>query len=229
MKPDQNLSETRYEFAARVLKEFRPPSKVVFDLGTGNGQMRRIQEQGFEWRGFNLEASGDIQAWDLNKPCPTSEKAGAVFLLDVLEHCVSPGLTLQHISAAIEPDGILVVTMPNPRWSASRLNTFVRGYTSGFQPHDLDENHHLFPIWPHVAARLLEYAGFNVEQYVTLDGPTKLRLSRLPIDLTRKMIEFTDPGAQGMSYGLVARKVQSEMGATVHGGHAATGKLEASA
>lgn len=207
MRLTANLNESRYEYPLTVLSNVTIPKKFVFDVGAGEGPMRAPMERlGYSWRGFDITAKGDVQHWDLTQPCPTDEKAGVILLLDVLEHCTSPGLVLQNLANALEPDGLLIMTMPNPKWSASRLNVLARGYSSSFDPPELVSNHHLFPIWPHVAERLGSYAQLEVIRYDTLDGPTKLRPSRLPIDITRKLIEAWDKTAQGMSYGLVLRK-----------------------
>jgi SAM-dependent methyltransferase len=206
MRP-RNLDESRYEYAYEALRGADLPNKLVFDCGCGDGGMKRVEELGYTWRGFDHEAWSLATAWNLSDPCPTDDKAGAVMLLDVLEHCISPGLTLQHISNAMVPGGRLILTMPNPRWSGNRIYTFAVGYTSSFTPYDLEENHHILPIWPHSAERLLSYAGFELEDYVTLGGRSRLRLSRLPIDIVRRLMEMTDPAAHGASYGLIARKL----------------------
>jgi hypothetical protein len=207
MQLTANLTESRYEYPLTVLEKTDVPSRVLFDVGAGEGPMRApLEKMGYSWRGFDITAKDDIARWDLSEPCPAKEKAGVILLLDVLEHCISPGLVLQNLSDAIEPGGLLVVTMPNPRWSASRLYVLVRGYSSSFDPAEMEANHHLFPIWPHVCERLAQYAGLKTERYDTLDGPTKLRPTRLHIDITRKLIEAMDKTAQGMSYGLVFRK-----------------------
>lgn len=204
-----NLRESRYDYPLTVLARADVPSRLVFDVGAGEGLMRLPMERlGYSWRGFDITAKDEIQRWDLDQPCPLSEKAGVILLLDVLEHCTSPGLALQNLSGALETGGLLILTMPNPRWSASRLNVLVRGYSSSFDPPELETNHHLFPIWPHVAERLGQYAGLEVSRYDTLDGPTRLRPSRLPIDVARKLIEAADKTAHGMSYGMVLRKIR---------------------
>jgi len=112
--------------------------------------------------------------------------------------------------------------MPNPRWSASRIHTVFRGCPSGFTQLDLDTNHHVFTPWPHIVEKILHDAGFVIDNYVTLDGKTKLFRhpisfsypARCLLDLARKVIEQLDTSACGMSYGLVARKVERNDGTT---------------
>ena len=178
--------------------------------------MRKIETSGFRWRGFDIHPWRDVLKWDLSDPCPISdEKAGAALLLEVIEHCVNPGLALKHISDAMLENGELFLTTPNPSWSACRAHMFVRGKLSGFTQHDLTENHHVLPIWPHVLERLLQYAGFAVEAYVTLEGKTKLfdrpgKLflpARYALNLFQMIVERCDSNACGPTYGIIARKV----------------------
>jgi hypothetical protein len=206
-RPNANLGVDRYTFAAEKLRMLKTamPSAVVFDLGPGDGSLRRIEDFGFVWRAFDQTAWQDVTKWDLSDPCPTDERAGAAFLLDVIEHCVNPGLALQHISAALLPDARLILTTPNPRWSGSRLHNLVFGLPSGFTRLDMEQNHHVFYPLPHVIEKLLNDAAFIVDEYVTLDGKTRLFRERL--SLPRMFIEALDKSACGMSYAFVARKL----------------------
>lgn len=205
-QPSENSALDRYDFAFETLRQMKDslPSTTVYDLGPGNGRMRKIETLGFSWRGFDQTAWIDVAQWDLTNPAPVQEKAGAALLLDVIEHCVNPGLALRNISAALLPEARLIVTTPNPRWSASRLHHLVFGCVSGFTPLDLGENHHVFPSWPHILEKLLNDAGLWVERYVTLDG--KSRFFRHRLSVARVLIEAVDKSACGMSYAFIARK-----------------------
>lgn len=217
LKLTENLSLDRYDYALQSLRNVgaRLPSKVVFDIGPGNGSMQRIEQDSFEWQGFDREAWGDVKQWDIAEPGYVPEqRAGGILLLDVIEHVPNPGLALRNISAALLDDGYLVITVPNPSWSGSRIHALFRGYASGFTPLDLEENHHVFIPWPHVLERLLSDAGFQIEEYVTLDGSTTLfraegtmfKPLRYLMNLGMILIEHFDPTACGMSLGLLARK-----------------------
>jgi hypothetical protein len=212
-----NLAIDRYTYAAQVLERLKTelPSLTVFDIGPGDGRMRRIAADGFTWRGFDRTGWGEVSAWDLSDPWPDGEgRAGAALLLDVIEHTANPGLGLQHIADAVAAGGYLILTVPNPGWSASRINLLARGFVSGFSPQDLDENHHVFTPWPHILERLLNDAGFSVVEYVTLDGRTtpfrangRLFLpARYALNLVLMLIERLAPASRGMSYGFVAKR-----------------------
>jgi len=216
--PPQNLCLARYEFALDRLRALKAvlPSNIVFDLGPGDARMRKIEDEGFLWHGFDLTAWRDIVRWDLTDPCPNNDvSAGAVLLLDVIEHCANPGLALRNIGAVMMTTGRLIITTPNPRWSGSRFHTFVFGTASGFTQQDLDENHHVFTPWPHILEKMLHDAGFEIDEYVTLDGKARLFSrpgtlflpARYLLNVGLMAMEWLDPSSCGMSYGLVARKV----------------------
>lgn len=217
-QPSANLDSSRYDYAINSIRDLRPklPSNLVFDLGPGDGRLRSLEQFNIRWRGFDLTAWRDVARWDLSDPCPVAEKAGAVLLLDVIEHCVNPGLALRNISAAMEIDGTLILTTPNPRWSGGRIHMLFRGLLSGFTPLDLSQNHHVLPIWPHVLEKLLSDVGMTIQEYVTLDGratlfgrPGKMPLlARCPLNAVLMVIEKLDYAARGMSYGIIAKKVR---------------------
>src|ERR1700681_3255422 len=104
------------------------PGTTVFDVGAGDGRMKRVEALGYTWRGFDL-APGlpEITQWDLATACPVPDaNPGAVILLDVIEHCLNPGLALRNISNILPAGGHLILTTPNPRWSWGR--THAPGY-----------------------------------------------------------------------------------------------------
>ena len=220
MKLTQNLAMSRYEWAEVCLKELLPQvnSPVVSDIGAGNGQMKPVIESaGGYWQGFDLTPqTSEINHWDLDFSMPLHfQSAEIIIMLDVLEHLNNPWLGLQNIANTLLPDGFLIITMPNPKWSRSRFYNLANGSLSCFTQSDLDLNHHVFTPWPHIIERLLKDVGFSIEKYVTLDGSTSLPKHpydlryplRFAFSLMNIMIEKYDPTACGMSYGILAKKL----------------------
>ena len=213
------LSLNRYQFAAQCVRDLKAvlPAPVVYDVGTGQAQMQApVETAGLAWHGFDLlPSSAAIRKWNLDEPCPEPKPAaGLVLLLEVIEHLRNPGIGLRHVADSMLPDGRLVLTTPNPRWSRSRLNALRTGFPCCFTQGDLDLNGHVFPVWPHILQQLLIEAGLVVESYTTLDGrtawpdqPFSLRYPvRLAHTIVNKWLERRDPTACGMSYALIARK-----------------------
>lgn len=217
-RPKANLSASRYEYAVQCLRRLQPglAANIVFDVGAGDGRMKeQIELTGLRWYGFDLNPlASDIVAWDLVDRCPmTGPRANVMILLDVIEHLFNPGIAIKNIRDILAPDGRLILTMPNPRWSRSRIHALLTGYPTCFTESDLG-NHHVFTPWPHILNMLLSQQRFVVEEYVTLDGKTEWPVDR-PLSLryplrclhaiANMLIEHLDPSACGMSFGLVAR------------------------
>jgi SAM-dependent methyltransferase len=214
-----NLNCNRYEWASTCLQELLPlaPSKIVFDIGAGDGRMQQPTEMvGGVWKGFDLSPQSEkISSWNLDYSAPGGhEGTGVVLLLDVLEHFNNPWLAMQHLAEVVLPKGFLVITVPNPRWSRARFHALATGHLSGFSPSELELTHHVFTPWPHIVQQLLQDVGFQVEQYVTLNGktcfpsgPYNLRYPiRLTYALCYKTLEKIDLTACGETYGIIAQR-----------------------
>lgn len=212
-------SLSRYDWASKWLGQIisSAPSKVIWDIGAGDGRMRRsVESAGGSYYGFDLSpCNPDISSWDLDdSPSGSQPKAGGALLLDVVEHCNNPGIALGHVAEALVPGGFVILTTPNPRWSRSRLYALAKGTPICFTQSDLDLNHHVFAPWPHILRRQLADVGLDVEHYATLDGPASWPAAPFSIDYplrvlfaaSMKLIERFDSSACGMSYGFVARK-----------------------
>ncbi len=216
MKLSGNLNLSRYAYAEDMARRrfSAANAKTIFDVGAGDGIMRRpLEAAGFTWLGFDIAARDGIGRWDLGNPCPVQDKAADLVLwLDVIEHLANPGIALDHIAATMATGATLLVTTPNPRWSRSRLWALQSGYPACFTQGDLDSNGHVFPVWPHILERMLTDRGFKIAEYVTLDGattwpgaPYSLRYPvRCAVAAMMMVVERRDPTACGMSYGVVA-------------------------
>lgn len=213
-----NLDLSRYEYAISAIQRFSSASasRSVFDVGCGDGRLKgAVEGAGFAWKGFDLKpVSVEIIRWDLQGRCPVEDRAAVVTLLDVIEHTVNPGFALASVFDILEPRGILVLTAPNPKWSRSRIHALLFGTPTCFTQSDLDLNGHVFTSWPHILKRMLSDVGFEIMEFVTLDGRTSwprppftlrypLRLLHAAANMS---IERVDPSACGMSLGFVARK-----------------------
>jgi SAM-dependent methyltransferase len=216
--PVTNLRLSRYEYAEAVIADLADTfsGKVLFDIGCGDGPMKRVVRHDLEWFGFDLfPQNKDVERWDLSEPYNGCRpKADAALMLDVLEHCLNPGAALENVASVLKPGGYLILTTPNPRWSKARLSFATTGVFPCFTDEDLSRNHHVFTPWPHIVEKMLHDVGFEPICYVTLDGWTrpfdrKLSLTypfRVASALLGSMIEAIDPSACGMSQGFLCRR-----------------------
>jgi SAM-dependent methyltransferase len=216
--PKANLKASRYEYALDVAQRTNLPatSRVVFDIGAGEGSMKQpLEAAAYRWVGFDLNPRGQtIHPWDLTFPCPTHGVTPSLILcLDVIEHLLNPGLALSNIARILQPNGQVIITTPNPRWSRSRMWALMYGDPVCFTQKDLELNGHVFPVWPHILEKVLHNTGFEIVEYVTLDGrtvwpgpPFSLRYPlRCLVALVLMAIEYFDPSSCGMTYGVVAK------------------------
>jgi SAM-dependent methyltransferase len=218
-----NLWLNRYEWASEKVKAIADQNPdiniTLFDVGSRDNILKdHLLTAPILYKGFDLEPMEPAtEKWNIEHPFPYSYPSPKVIaLLEVIEHLSNPDLSLKNIGNLLKPGGYLILTTPNPQWSTSRLSLFSTGSLTCFTQADLDLNHHVFTPWLHVVEKLLTDAGFVIDEYVTLDGKTKvfdktLRggniLKKLFARMVKKIIESRDPSSCGMSYGIVAKKV----------------------
>jgi len=209
-----NIYSNRGEFAKVMLKKYisNAPNKVVSDIGAGFGHMKEtVENLGAIWQPFDYVKKIDESIiWDLNNEVPSHVKnAGVVIFLEVLEHLNNPLLGLQNIAKHIDENGILILTTPNPQSSKNVLSLFLRGSLYAFQEKHLLENH-VFTPWKHIVEHYLKMCGFEILEYAIVDTdyiyqkPTSIK-DWLKQKVER-YIEYRNPLAKGMSYGIVAKK-----------------------
>jgi SAM-dependent methyltransferase len=209
------IFKNRSEFANTMLKKYLSisPNNIISDVGSGFGHMKEyVEELNAKWQPFDyVKKIPKSIIWNLNNPVPkTAEKTGMVLLLEVLEHLDNPLLGLQNISDHMEIGGILILSTPNPQSSKNILSLFLRGTLYAFQEKHLIENH-VFTPWKHIVEHYLNKCGFEILEYAIVDTayiyhkPTSFK-DWLKQKVER-YIEYRNPLAKGMSYGMIAKKV----------------------
>jgi len=214
LKTDIKIYKNRGEFANNMLDAYfkKSPNKRVSDIGAGFGHMKmKIDSLNANWQPFDyIKKMEETIIWDLNNECPNSnKKAGTVVFLEVLEHLDNPLLGIQNIAAHIEKGGHLIMTTPNPQSCKNIINMFTKGTLYAFQPKHLEENH-VFTPWEHIVRFFLEKSGFEILEYGIVDVDYKKRKVNSIKDWIKlkieNFIEYRNPKAIGLSYGLVAIK-----------------------
>lgn len=210
-----NIFKNRADFANKMLDKYfnNAPNHFISDIGAGFGHMQqKIESVGGIWQPFNYYKKMDFSVvWNLNNPAPeNTSKAGIVIFLEVLEHLPNPLLAIQNISNHIETGGYLILTTPNPQSSKNRLNLLLKGVLYAFQEKHLIE-YHVFTPWEHIVRNFLESVGFEIIEYAIVDteylnGKPKNLKEYLKFKI-ECFIEYKNPKAIGMSYGIVARKI----------------------
>lgn len=208
--------KNRAVFANTMLDRYSDvsPNLVVSDIGAGFGHMKdKIESLGRKWQPFDYVRKIDESIiWDLNNEAPKNvKKAGIVVLLEVLEHLDNPLLGLQNITKHLDENGVLILSTPNPQSSKNTLSLFLRGSLYAFQEKHIEENH-VFTPWKHVVYEFLKRCGFEILEYAIVDTQYKNKKNRSLNDWFKSKIEsyieYRNPLAKGMSYGIVAKKVK---------------------
>lgn len=148
--------------------------------------------------------------WNLNNEAPSNvKKAGTVIFLEVLEHLDNPLLGIQNIANHMEKEGILILTTPNPQSSKNIVSLFLRGSLYAFQEKHIQENH-VFTPWKHIVAHYLKICEFDILEYAIVDTAYMYQKPASFKDWLKqkieRFIEYRNPLAKGMSYGIVAKK-----------------------
>ena len=216
MRENIKVYTNRAEFGNTMLRKYisKAPNRIVSDIGAGFGHMKKhvvaikATYQAFDY----VKKIEEATIWNLNNSAPQNiKKPGIVILLEVLEHLDNPLLGIQNIAEHIEKNGILILTTPNPQSSKNTLSLFLRGALYAFQEKHLVENH-VFTPWKHVVYEFLERSGFEVIEYAIVDIQYKNNKGETFKDWLKakleSFIEYRNPLAKGMSYGIVARKIE---------------------
>ena len=224
MKLTENLSLNRYEWAGKKIAEIcrgytQTKKTDLFDIGSRDNVLKQYINLGeVNYKAFDLDPiDPEAQVWNIEDPFPYHHQSPQIIsLLEVVEHLNNPWLSVKNLANVIEPGGYLILTTPNPAWSTSRLNMLINGFLTCFTINDLNVNHHVFIPYQHILEKLLSDNNFEIVEYVTLDGDTKLFnkdlkfssfLLQLPARVVKKAIEKRDATSKGMSYGIIARKI----------------------
>ena len=206
---------SRAEFAKTMLEKYieQAPNKIVSDIGAGFGHMKPyVESLKAKWQPFDYVKKIDESViWDLNDELPNvADKAGMILFLEVLEHLDNPLRGIQNIANHMENNGVLILTTPNPQSSKNTLSLFLRGTLYAFQEKHIKENH-VFTPWKHIVYEFLKRNGFEILEYAIVDVKYKnQRRDSLKDWFKSKLesyIEYRNPLAKGMSYGIVARKI----------------------
>ena len=216
MEISQNLNHSRYEWASSIINNLTEDNPVVYDIGAKDSIILKSITKNINYQAFDLEPEiNSIYKWDINYEAEKfSNSADYVLFLDVVEHLTNPWNCISNLAKVMKPGAKLILTTPNPFWSESRFTLFFKTKMPCFTISDLELNHHVFTPWPHIIQRLLADNGLSVENYVTLDGKTKLldkNLLKNPFRifkrLIKKIMEINAPITCGMSYGIIAKKL----------------------
>jgi len=167
--------------------------RLLLDIGCGSGTFLHVAEtygfvpHGMDQSGRALEIAGRQYGFPLKRgvvgdPVWEGRRFDFVTMFHVLEHLPNPRLGLEYASRLLQPDGVLVLQVPNVASVQARMfGNFWRG---------LDVPRHVINFTPKALDCLLREAGFEFRiktRFSLRDDPAMLASSMAPgLDPTRR-------------------------------------------
>lgn len=162
----------------RVIQK-RPSPGAVLDIGCATGIFLKAMA-GHGWQVTGVEpnpfAAGyarqqlglDVHTGTLDEVQFKAQQFDVITLWDVLEHVHDPRETLQQVHCYLKPDGLVVISLPNP-------NCFER-FIFGDEWVGWERPRHLFLFPPNLVGRYLRVCGFELEGIESFNGRLGLTL-----------------------------------------------------
>jgi 2-polyprenyl-3-methyl-5-hydroxy-6-metoxy-1,4-benzoquinol methylase len=227
----------RLNFIIKVLRDRLPAGAEVLDVGCGNGVISRsLGEQGFKVRGIDVSEKAIAKAKALNtfpnvrfevvsaeQLVAEGSRYYAVICSEVLEHLSNPDKLLNVLYQSLQPEGILIVTVPNgngprellvtrPFISLQRKNNAVWrfvlackkafGYKGTTVQSDAEDLTHIQFFTRHSLDKLAAGSRFRIVQF----GKTNFIEDVFPISFLTKKIKALQKWdcavAEWLPYGL---------------------------
>lgn len=142
---------------ATALARVRPPARVL-DVGARDGGLKRYLPPGVQYQGIEIApefAAPDIRTADLSNGIPFEDRQyDFVFCIEVLEHVPNPYDTMSEIHRVLRPEGVLVLSVPNPYHFKEIIWNVLR---------TPDRQGHLYSWTRQTMTRLGEMTGFILD------------------------------------------------------------------
>lgn len=174
------------------LTHYQPEPGHILDIGCATGAfLVAMRQLGWTVQGVELsEHAADYARRMQNLDVHTGTVESAVFatdsfdiitMWDVLEHVIDPKATLQEVRRILKPNGLLVLSLPNPDcWEARLFKQYWVGW---------DRPRHLHIFSQTVLNNYLQEAGFDMLSVQSFSGRLAMTLMSLDFMMNAKNID----------------------------------------
>lgn len=155
---DMNENKAHRRTVARVLNAIRP--QAVLDICCGDGWLPRALAQptvvdGIDFYESAPEGYAQFQTADFNLGIPeTFGQYDAAICCEAMGYLQNPGLFLQSVRAHLKPDGVFVLSLPNPNYAGARINHLIQGFPRSYSW--FTQNHSAEPHMPWLTLGLFQ-------------------------------------------------------------------------
>lgn len=181
------------ELALKLLKRHAPAPGGLIEGGIGSARnLLAFRDAGYDVLGLDLMPEAvqhakmrgieHVMQHDLNAKWPVHPgSAKAVVLLDVIEHVEFPTRVLEHAREALEPEGIVIVTVPAYQWLYSEWDQAL-GHYRRYTKKALRDQARTAGL---KIVRLTHWNSFTLPAAVAVRTAQKLVPSGMPADFPR--------------------------------------------
>jgi len=163
----ESSDKTAFKLPLSLIGKYKPGG-FALDIGCGIGNfLLQLQDKGYDCSGVELnracvkygrEKRGlAIQEGSLEKVDFSDKRFDLITILSTLEHMGHPLWALSTARSLLKGDGIIIISVPNIRYLAFRIQHALRVQTK-----TLDPTAHLFYFSPSTLRMMCEKAGFTV-------------------------------------------------------------------
>lgn len=138
-----------------------PPGAKILDIGCRDGYLKRFLKGSYQYYGIDVAPEFEAPDITIQDICAgTNFEAGffdTAFCIEVLEHVTHPHSVLQEIHRILKPEGVLILSTPNPYHFKEVLWNLFKVK---------DRQGHLFSWTRQTMERFSRVAGFKLERTI---------------------------------------------------------------
>lgn len=175
-KIDYSVNEKKYNSYSREIERLVPAKSKVLDIGCTTGKLAQaLKAKGCTVTGIDIDDASlkkaskycekvikiDVDDLELFNKKLKDEKFDVITLGDILEHLKYPGVLLSHLRKYLNPDGVIVSSIPNSAFIWMRVRFLLGNFTYSKNGGLMDEDHLRFFSFNTVKT-LFKNSDFNV-------------------------------------------------------------------